>query len=73
MNALTAAPTAECPFLQPARPAPGTVGVAIYCRLPSGSVHVPTLADARRFCLTGRWRACPVYETHAYEAHAQAG
>jgi hypothetical protein len=66
MSQATIDETTECPYLQPARPLGGNGQlIGIYCRFPDGHIRVPPAEDKRRFCLTGRWKRCPVYQHYA--------
>ena len=56
----------DCPLLNPARPSRAEdmpLG-ALYCRLPDGGVLLPSPVGLRQFCLSGRWRACPIHRRH---------
>jgi hypothetical protein len=50
----------------------GTTG-AVYCRLPDGTVRVPSRDETERFCTTGRQGECPGYQPMPLDGMFVAG
>jgi len=66
METAVAADNDACPFVRPASPRGCAVTEAmVYCRLPRGAVRVPARDEFVRYCATGNFTACPIYQRHA--------